>query len=57
MEFELICGLNRDAQERVDAIFSFPVLSISIGSQNGTLFLSDTAKACQHYFLNFFGPE
>jgi hypothetical protein len=53
MEFELICGLHRNAPERVDAIFSFPVLLISTCSKNGTLFLSETAKACQHYFSNF----
>ena len=53
MKFELICGLHRDAPERVDAIFSFPVLLISICSKNGTLFLSQTAKTCQHYFSNF----
>jgi hypothetical protein len=53
MKFELICGLHRDATERVDATFPFPVLLISIGSKSGTPFLSETAKACQHYFLNF----
>jgi hypothetical protein len=53
MEFELICGLHRDAPERIDATFSFPVLLISTGSKSGTPFLSETAKACQHYFSNF----
>ena len=53
MEFELICGLHRDAQERVDATFPFPVLLISIGSKSGMSFLSETAKACQHYFSKF----
>jgi len=53
MEFELICGLHRDAPERADATFPFPVLLISIGSKSGTPFLSETAKACQHYFSNF----
>ena len=53
MEFELICDLHRNAPERVDAIFSFPVLLISTCSKNGTPFLSQTAKTCQHYFSNF----
>src|SRR6266567_3224162 len=53
MEFELICGLHRDAPVRIDATFPFPVLLISIGSKSGTPFLSETAKACQHYFSNF----
>src|SRR6266404_4644264 len=52
MEFELIC-LHRDARERIDATFRFPVLLISIGSKSGTPFLSEPAKACQHYFANF----
>jgi hypothetical protein len=53
MEFELICDLHRDAPERADATFPFPVLLISTGSKSGTPFLSETAKACQHYFSNF----
>jgi hypothetical protein len=53
MEFELICGLHRDAPERVDATFPFPVLLIYVGSKSGTPFLSETAKACQHYFSDF----
>jgi len=53
MEFELIAGLHRDAAERVDATFPFPVLWIS-GSKSGTPFLSESAKTCQHYFSDFF---
>jgi hypothetical protein len=44
---------HRDAPERVDATFPFPVLLISIGSKSGTPFLPETAKACQHYFSDF----
>jgi hypothetical protein len=54
MEFELSGGLHRDAAERVDATFPFPVLLITIGSKSGTPFLSEYAKTCQHYFSDFF---
>jgi hypothetical protein len=54
MEFELSSGLHRDAAERVDATFPFPVLLIVVGSKSGTPFLSESAKECQHYFSDFF---
>jgi hypothetical protein len=50
MEFGLIAGLGRNARERVNAVFLFPVLLISLGSNSGTLFLAERPKRCQHYF-------
>ena len=32
---------------------SFPVWLISLGSNGGTLFVSESARACQHYFDSF----
>src|SRR5437867_12936051 len=53
MKSKLICGLHRDAPERVDAIFPFPALLISSCSESGTPFLSESVKECQHYFSVF----
>jgi hypothetical protein len=50
MKFELIAGLRRNARERINAIFLFPVLLISLGSNSGTPFLAERARRCQHYF-------
>ena len=50
MKFGLIAGLRRNARERMNAIFLFPVLLISLGSKSGTPFLAEGAKTCQHYF-------
>jgi hypothetical protein len=47
MEFGLIAGLRRNARERINAIFLFPVL---FGSKSGTPFLAERAERCQHYF-------
>ena len=54
MKFGLIAGLRRNARERMNAIFLFPVLLISLGSKSGTPFLAEGAKTCQHYFWILF---
>jgi hypothetical protein len=50
MEFGFITALRRNARERINAIFLFPVLLISLDSNSGTPFLAESAKACQYYF-------